>query len=128
VGVRADLNEGSVHATVMPGSSDAAQVLGGHMAGLSAFLTAEHKPVDSLTLTTPDGRELGSEAGYGSGQSAGQGAGQNPAEQGSPATHSSLAQETFTNPSDTPQADFAGTSGAPKSISLLEGSHISVMA
>jgi hypothetical protein len=57
VGVRAESAHGQVHATVMPGSTDAAQVLGGHMAGLHAYLAGEHSSVQTVTLATPEGRE-----------------------------------------------------------------------
>jgi hypothetical protein len=63
VGVRADASGGQVHATLVPGSADAAQALGGHMSGLNAYLAEMHTPVETLTLAMPEGREATSGAG-----------------------------------------------------------------
>ncbi len=70
VGVRADLSGGSVHAALVPSSAEAGQVLGAHMAGLSAYLSEQRAPVASLSLVGADG------SGPGSGQPMQQGAGQ----------------------------------------------------
>ena len=77
VGVRADLNGGIVHATVVTSSSEAAQALSGHLPGLSSYLTEQQTPVATLTVTTSGGSGL--EAGVD--QNMQQSAGQN-AEQG----------------------------------------------
>jgi hypothetical protein len=82
VRVRADASGGGVHASLVPGTTEAAQALGSHMAGLSAYLAEQHTPVESLTLAAPEGRraELGMDPGanqnmhQGTGQDAGQGA------------------------------------------------------
>ncbi len=66
--MRADVSGGGVHATLLPSSPEAAQVLGGHMAGLDAYLAAEHTSVRSLSLTTPEGREPGLASGQDLGQ------------------------------------------------------------
>ena len=81
VGVRADVNGGSVHATLMPASQDAAEALGGHMAGLNAYLAEEHTPVETLTLAMPEGNggesgAAGQDANHGMSQGEGQNAGQ----------------------------------------------------
>jgi hypothetical protein len=80
VGVRADATGGGVHAELVAGSADAAQALGGHMAGLNAYLADHHTPVESLTLTSSDGGRSGSDAGT-AGQSMQQGAGQQSGQQ-----------------------------------------------
>lgn len=59
VGVRADMGAGGVHASLLPGSADAAQALGGHLAGLNSFLAEQHTPVETLTLAAPEGRWTG---------------------------------------------------------------------
>ncbi len=64
VGVRADLAAGQVHATVVPGSAEAAQALGGQLAGLHAYLNDQRTPVGSLALAAPEG---GASAGGNSG-------------------------------------------------------------
>lgn len=53
VGVRADLNASGIRATLVPSSVDAAQALGGHLAGLSSHLADEHTPVASLSMASP---------------------------------------------------------------------------
>ena len=58
IGVRANFNGGSVHAALVPGSADAAQVLSAHLPGLSAHLSEEHVPVASLTMESAAGNGL----------------------------------------------------------------------
>jgi hypothetical protein len=58
VSVRADAGSGGIHASLVPSSADAAQALGGHLAGLSAHLVEHHTPVETLTLAAPEGRGL----------------------------------------------------------------------
>jgi hypothetical protein len=93
VGVRADLNGGGVHATLQPGSAEAAQALGQHMEGLSAYMAQQHTPVESLAMAAPEGRganqgggqslsqgtsqDMGQSPGSGPGQGTGQGQGGN---------------------------------------------------
>ena len=50
VGVRAGLSASGVHAAVLSGSPEAAQVLGSHMAGLSAHLAGQHIPVETVSM------------------------------------------------------------------------------
>jgi hypothetical protein len=82
VGVRADQGPGGIHAALVPGSADAAQMLGGHLAGLGTYLNEQHTPVDTLTLDAPEGKWAGGggESGMnqGSGQNMGQGASNQP--------------------------------------------------
>jgi len=77
VGVRADVSAGGVHATLLPGSADAAQALGGHLAGLNSYLAEQHTPVETLTLAAPEGRWAGLGGDQGTGQGLNQGEGQN---------------------------------------------------
>ena len=69
VSVRAEAVNGGIHAAVMPGSPEAAHVLGGHMTGLSSHLAQQHGNTATVTLdSTPDGRDglgWGSQAGGG---------------------------------------------------------------
>jgi hypothetical protein len=79
VGVRADISAGGVHASLVPDSVEAARALGGHIAGLHAFLAEQHTPVETLTLFAPEGKgaALNEDQGtmqQGAGQHAGQGA------------------------------------------------------
>jgi hypothetical protein len=54
IGVRADLGTGGVQASIVPGSAAAAAALGGHMAGLHAYLSDHHAGVETLTLASPE--------------------------------------------------------------------------
>jgi hypothetical protein len=58
VGVRADLNGHSVHATVVTSSSDAAQTLSQHMGSLGTYLQEQNSAVRSIGLTSSSGQEL----------------------------------------------------------------------
>lgn len=67
VGVRAEVSGGAVHATVVPQSSEAAQVLGRHLHGLHTYLSENRTPVETLSLAgfSGDARQM---PGQGSGQ------------------------------------------------------------
>jgi hypothetical protein len=128
ISVRADTNGGGVHAQLVPGSTDAAQALTGHLAGLNAYLTEHHTPVETLTLTTPDSNWTGPDSDQRQGQNMQQGAGQQTrqdADSGSQSSSSgnSLAQSA-TSGAAVFQRGFDG-SAAPAGAG---GIHISVMA
>jgi len=53
IGVRADTAGGEMHASLLPASSDAAQVLGSHLAGLNDYLTRQHGEAVSVTMAAP---------------------------------------------------------------------------
>ena len=75
VGVRAQLDINGVHASLVPNSADAAQALGGHLAGLNAYLTEHHTLVETLSMSAPESRSNGQGFEQGIGQSAGEGGG-----------------------------------------------------
>jgi len=54
VGVRADLGGGGVHASLVPGSAEAAQALGGHLAGLNLYLAERHAGVAPVTVASQE--------------------------------------------------------------------------
>jgi hypothetical protein len=83
IGVRVDANASGVHATLVPQSSDAAQVLSGHLDGLHSYLVDNRTPVDTLTLASSasDGHQF---AAQDTGQGTHQGAGQNGGQQHAP--------------------------------------------
>jgi hypothetical protein len=56
VSVRADQAGGAIHATLVPGSNEAASALSSHLDGLNAYLDSRHSPVQSLTVGEPEGR------------------------------------------------------------------------
>jgi len=134
VGVRADASGGSIHASLVPASADAAVALGGQMAGLSAHLAERHTQVETLTVARPEGQ--GREAGMtqsgnegthqGSGQGSGQGYGDGsgPGRQVVERAEAVLERAVQTGDSRlNSMARDVSYAGAP-----LGGTHISVMA
>jgi hypothetical protein len=126
IGVRAEVNGGGVHATLLPSSSEAAQVLGGHMAGLDAYLAAEHAPVRSLTLTTPGGREPGLASGQDLSQGMNQGSGQSDHSEPKPSTLVPMAAIATSVSRVTPVQ--SGRLEHTAEIPRRGGTHISVVA
>jgi hypothetical protein len=53
IGVRADMSGGAVHASIVPGSAQAAEELGRHLDGLNTYLAEQHTPVESLGMGAP---------------------------------------------------------------------------
>ncbi|MGC1462330.1 MAG: hypothetical protein WA802_09020 [Terracidiphilus sp.] len=138
IGVRADGSGGQVHATLMPRSSDAAQELGGHMAGLSDYLADVHSPVQSLHIALPEVGEAGSSSGrehaqhmeQGSNQGMGQNADRNPHQDSSSASPRD-AQSSMSAASAAIHLDAQASPGnlsPPGAASEFSGLHISVMA
>ena len=73
VAVRAQTDANGIHATLVPGSADAALSLSTHLAGLHAHLAEHQTPVATLTLAAQDSHWAGSGMGQSAGQNAGQG-------------------------------------------------------
>jgi len=126
VGVRADLNAGGIHATLVPSSAAAAEALSGHLAGLNTHLAEQQAPLASLSMASPG--ESGIDSGLG--QHMHQGADEN-------AQGAAPGQSQTTSPQNA--ATDVGTSisiSAEQSSGLdshahsddLRGTHISVMA
>jgi len=144
VGVRADLSGGGVHAALVPGSAEAAVALGGHLAGLNAYLAEQHTPVESLTLAAPEGRPAESGMGQGAGQNMYQGAGQDTGQgassgqQSSPQASEPVLTAPVNHPSDEDLSPgipvgrevpaFAGRAETTAQAVIPGGVHISVMA
>jgi len=134
VSVRADLSGGGVHAQLVPGSADAAQALGSHLAGLNAYLDEHHTPVETLTLTSPEGgwSQMGSGRGTGEGmqQGAGQQTGQGMSQNADAGYQSGPYSESLIQTPAASQelpAFFGDIDGSAQAASLGR-SHISVMA
>jgi len=129
VGVRADLSGGGVHAQLVPGSTDAAQALGSHLAGLNAYLAEHHTPVETLTLAAPESGSSGL-SGQGAGEGTQQGAGQQSAQSADASTPSAQNSESVIQlPAASVElpAFFGDINGSTQSATL-DGFHISVMA
>ena len=128
VGVRADLGSGGVHASLVPGSADAAQALGSHLAGLNSYLTDHHTPVETLTLAAPETGWSGSGADAGQGQA--DQSGRNADRSGEAAAASSLsvnqtsAEIASQGASSQVLEEMAGNTSAFR----WGGTHISVLA
>jgi len=81
VSVRAGLGSGGVHATLVPGSANAAQELNTHVEGLSAHMAQQRQPIESLSVGAPEGREMqhgGQSMSQGTGRGMGQSGQQSP--------------------------------------------------
>jgi hypothetical protein len=139
IGVRAENNGGGVHASLVPGSSAAAQELGSHMEGLNAYMAEHHTPLESLAMAAPEGRgaghgeEPGSSQGMnqGSNQGSNQGAGQNSQQQAYSEPESisaGLKPGRMPGVDRSVSAAVAVGSGASMPIQINAGTHISVMA
>lgn len=69
VSVRADASTGSVHAALVPGSAEAAQTLGSHLAGLNTFMAEQHGASATVTMSSPQPHaDAGAFGGQGMGQ------------------------------------------------------------
>ena len=138
VGVRADVSGGAIHASLVPGSADAALALSGHLAGLSAHLAEQHTGVETLAVASPEAGRAGWGAGQGSQQGfsqgmnqggfgqAGQNSGQGGYAQPEPGVDSAVpavSASARTGPSTQP----AGTVGAAEA-GRQSGATISVVA
>lgn len=126
VGIRAGVSGGGIHASLVPGSSDAAQVLSGHVAGLGAHLAEQRAHVETVTVAEPQGWGASS---LGANSSSGQG-GQNStysqSEQGAP-TPSPMQPRSEAGTA--PQATARASAANPATTALRpEGASISVMA
>jgi len=130
VGVRADLSGSGIHAQLVPGSADAAQALGSHLAGLNSYLDEHHTPVETLTLTSPEGGWSGSGSGQGAGEGMQQGAGQQTGQNADASAPSDPYPESVTrSPAASAElpAFYGDINGSTQTAST--GSfHISVMA
>lgn len=79
VGVQAKSSGGSVHASIVPGSTSAADALSGHLEGLNAFLAEHRTTVETVTVAAPESRSTGLGMDHGASQQMnhqGQGTGQ----------------------------------------------------
>lgn len=126
VGVRADLNTSGIHATLVPSSSDAAQSLSGHLAGLSSHLVEQQAPVASLSMGSPGGSGIENS----NGQSMQQGAEGNAQGNTSAESQATMRTERPLDASTSTQAAAAesGVAGTQAYPGDLRGRHISVMA
>lgn len=127
VGVRADLSAGGVHATLVPSSTDAAQVLGSHVAGLTTHLSEQHSSVSSLSLSSP-GTDS---AGGGMGQAMQQGGGGHAQQGNFSQAQSASSQPAASRASSASTVSAAATGNALSALTSangVSGTRISVLA
>jgi len=127
VSVHAQSDSTGVHAAVIPSSSDAAQSLGGHLAGLNAYLAEHHSSVEGVTRGNPENLSLHSAMQQGSGQHPNPNPNQASDAREQPAS-SRGAQREDPSLTRTVSSAFTGTAGALPSRQSLESRHISVIA
>jgi hypothetical protein len=121
VSVRAGAVGGGIHAAVVPGSPEAAQVLGGHMTGLSSHLAQQHG--NTATVTLAPAQEVWDSQGWSS-QTAG-------GDRGAERQSAGSGNETRQTVTDQPARSGNMGSGATRTNMLVpgrSGSTISVMA
>jgi hypothetical protein len=73
IGVRADAVGSTVHAALMPGTAEGAQMLASHLAGLNAHLSEHQGPSTTVTMAITSG-EVGAGISSGSQSETGTGA------------------------------------------------------
>jgi hypothetical protein len=122
VAVRADVAGSTLHASIVPSSTEAAQVLGTHLAGLNTYLADHHGTSAQLTIAAPE-----------SGQSS---AGLDPSGRET-SQQQQRDQQTFaaseSSPSTSPRTADSSSALPAVGVELLaasvsSGGHISVMA
>lgn len=123
VNVRAQVSSGGVHAIVVPSSSEAAQSLGGHLFGLSAYLSEHRTPVETLTIVSPDNHARQNAMEQSGEQQSGQGTGESLGREESV----NGGKPTERSPSSTPTEED-GTPNMLQQPVAGGGMHVSVVA
>ncbi len=126
VGVRAEVGTAGIHASLVPGSADAAQVLSSHLAGLNDYLEHHEASVHTVTVAAPQGHSSEMGMDQGAGHSGGQQKGTEEFFGRQP------GRETATSPlraiGDRGSAQTGGESEVPSGGALPAGAYISVFA
>jgi hypothetical protein len=134
VGVRADSEGGGIHASLVPGSTGAAQALGTQMPGLSSYLAEQHTPVQTLTLAAPENHAAAYSLDQGGSQGLQQGMGQNTGQSAGQGTdpEALLSPQQSSSPSTTVpsemEASANGGLGENGETTRPGGQHVSVIA
>ena len=126
VGVRAEVGTAGIHASLVPGSADAAQVLSSHLAGLNDYLEHHKASVHTVTVAAPESHSSGMGMDQGAGHSGGQQKGSEEYFGRQPGT------ETAASPllaiGDRGSAQPGGESEVPSGGTLPADAYISVFA
>jgi hypothetical protein len=122
VAVRAESSGGGLHASVLPGSPEAAQMLSAHLSGLNAFLAQQHGPHATATMAAPGDAHYGATADQGNSAGGGSGrddgAGKNMAQ----------ARESDSSPRMGAARVVGKSSGSDGLATRRAGTYVSVMA
>ena len=125
IGVRAQVDAGGVHASVVTASALASQALSSNMTNLSAYLDEQHTPVQSLTMATSESSWEGRNTDNPSSTNAGQGnaqegnSGQQQASSNSVASAATVAQDRFIQTTDPIESSLAYLATGAKYISVI---------
>lgn len=126
VGVRADTTSSGLHASVVPGSAEAAQVLSGHLSGLNAYLSENPGQKATVTLAAPENHA----GGFQFNQGQGQGSSQHNSGNGNPQVYQGEAVRM--QPAESSRGAQASPSAGARddgsAFNSGDGTHISVMA
>lgn len=124
VGVRADAAGSMLHATIVPSSPEAAQVLGSHLAGLNTYLADHHGAAAQLSVAAPESSQ--SFAAHSGLDASGQHSGQQPGQDGQPTGATQFEPDSPRNA----DAASASLSAALETYAVpaRSGGHISVIA
>jgi hypothetical protein len=127
VGVRADVSGSGIHATVVPGSAEAAQALSGHISGLGAYMTEHHGQTTTVTLasrqSSSDGTGTDPQPGFG-----GAGAERHSARGGSEDRRSTGSVEPVRDENVNSAKPNAATIAIGRQESARAGTYVSVVA
>jgi hypothetical protein len=125
VAVRADASGATLHASIVPSSPEAAQVLGTHLAGLNTYLADHHGATAQLTISAPESGE--SFAGHSGFDPSGQQSSQHQSQRDGQTSAAPAHPSTSPRAEDAAPAPlFAG--GATAAAPVRSGGHISVIA
>jgi hypothetical protein len=119
-----------IHAALVPGSADAAEALGGHLAGLNTYLAEQRTPVETLTLAAPENRSAASATDQSGSQGMYQGTGQNTGRDASSDSQSRMqAEKPAIAAAASPHVSAAAAGPEATGLTARPGGvHVSVMA
>jgi hypothetical protein len=132
VGVRAQSGGGGLLAAIVPASTEAAQALNGHLAGLNEFMSEHHGNGTTVTLASPETGVAGGDAGSGQGVPNSRQQQQEAQGRNQDTSGDAESQPAFTSlrraPALSTAADSSPRFGGFTSMAASRGAHISVVA
>jgi hypothetical protein len=122
VGVRAESSGSTLHASILPGTTEAAQTLSAHLASLNAYVAVHHGESSHVSIVAPNQGEVPTGAQHQSGD----GRGTQHERPREPATQHTSAKDPVAGSGASAQVHQ--TQLEPVLVALSTGAHISVMA